>query len=126
MASVHFANAMAGWLPDRATIDGLLTSLGGDDRADDTAATGWGLLPGPFYTPETSLGLGIALVGLYRTGDKRPETPLSPLTLSGFASLTGTFGFESSEERRVGKECVHQCRSRCSPFHQTKKIHKNT
>src|SRR3546814_6286229 len=57
MASVHIANAMAGWLPDRATIDGLLTSLGGDDRADDTAATGWGLLPGPFYTPETSLGL---------------------------------------------------------------------
>src|SRR3546814_6378695 len=94
MASVHFANAMAGWLPDRATIDGLLTSLGGDDRADDTAATGWGLLPGPFYTPETSLGLGIALVGLYRTGDKRPETPLSSLTLSGFASITGTFGFD--------------------------------
>src|SRR3546814_7496081 len=26
-----------------------------------------------------------------------------------------------SEERRVGKECVSTCRSRCVPFHQTKK-----
>src|SRR3546814_18953865 len=28
-----------------------------------------------------------------------------------------------SEERRVGKECVSTCRSRCSPYH-TKKKHK--
>src|SRR3546814_15507617 len=26
-----------------------------------------------------------------------------------------------SEERRVGKECVCTCRSRCSPFHKNKK-----
>src|SRR3546814_11238293 len=30
-----------------------------------------------------------------------------------------------SEERRVGKECVSKCRSRWSPYHQTKK-HKYT
>ena len=24
---------------------------------------------------------------------------------------------ERSEERRVGKECLHQCRSRWSPYH---------
>src|SRR3546814_12155022 len=29
-----------------------------------------------------------------------------------------------SEERRVGKECVSTCRSRWSPYHQTKKQHK--
>src|SRR3546814_12604874 len=28
---------------------------------------------------------------------------------------------ESSEERRVGKECVSTCRSRWSPFHSKKK-----
>src|SRR3546814_13726446 len=27
------------------------------------------------------------------------------------------FGVESSEERRVGKECVSTCRSRWSPYH---------
>src|SRR3546814_20442215 len=32
-----------------------------------------------------------------------------------------TFGGRRSEERRVGKECVSTCRSRCSPFHSTKK-----
>ena len=26
-------------------------------------------------------------------------------------------GKERSEERRVGKECLHQCRSRWSPYH---------
>src|SRR3546814_17486509 len=26
-----------------------------------------------------------------------------------------------SEERRVGKECVCKCRSRCSPYHYTRK-----
>src|SRR3546814_12057231 len=27
---------------------------------------------------------------------------------------------DRSEERRVGKECVSTCRSRCSPYHYTK------
>src|SRR3546814_11906811 len=27
---------------------------------------------------------------------------------------------ERSEERRVGKECVSTCRSRCSPYHEKK------
>src|SRR3546814_13486873 len=31
----------------------------------------------------------------------------------------------SSEERRVGKECVSTCRSRWSPYHYTKKRVKN-
>src|SRR3546814_15538300 len=31
-----------------------------------------------------------------------------------------------SEERRVGKECVSTCRSRCSPYHKKKKHTQNT
>src|SRR3546814_13691578 len=31
---------------------------------------------------------------------------------------------QRSEERRVGKECVSTCRSRCSPYHSKKKIYK--
>ena len=45
--------------------------------------------------------------------------PLYPLT--GFdVALMGTFGRVGpgrSEERRVGKECTEQCRSRWSPYH---------
>lgn len=87
--------ASAGWLPpDRERIDGWLAALGGnDDEIDDAQGVDWGLLPGPFYTPETSFGVGAALVGLYRTEHGNRETPLSSLTLTGFASVTGTFGF---------------------------------
>src|SRR3546814_16366932 len=31
------------------------------------------------------------------------------------------YGYERSEERRVGKECVSTCRSRWSPYHEKKK-----
>src|SRR3546814_12135429 len=34
-------------------------------------------------------------------------------------------GMTRSEERRVGKECVSQCRSRWSPYHSTQKAQKN-
>src|SRR3546814_13487906 len=40
--------------------------------------------------------------------------PLPQLPISRFRS----------EERRVGKECVSTCRSRCSPSHYTKKINR--
>src|SRR3546814_10322163 len=31
--------------------------------------------------------------------------------------VSGMFPHVRSEERRVGKECVSTCRSRCSPYH---------
>jgi outer membrane protein assembly factor BamA len=93
MLAVHAAGAAAAWLPDRAQIDGLLASLGGGNTVDETDGPDWGVLPGPFYTPETSFGIGLALVGLYRTDRAAADTPQSSLTLSGFASVTGTFGF---------------------------------
>src|SRR3546814_20305189 len=34
-----------------------------------------------------------------------------------FEIVGGFFGIERSEERRVGNECVSQCRSRWSPYH---------
>ena len=41
-----------------------------------------------------------------------------PLPLRRFAWLIGlNFGRQRSEERRVGKECTIQCRSRWSPYH---------
>ena len=37
--------------------------------------------------------------------------------LLGFAYDTGKYVYDRSEERRVGKECMVQCRSRWSPYH---------
>ena len=85
--------ANAGWLPDRERIDGWLAALGGSDTLDESRRVDWGLLPGPFYTPETSFGLGMALAGLYRTDRSSTQTPLSSLTLTGFVSVTGAYGF---------------------------------
>src|SRR3546814_13131184 len=47
---------------------------------------------------------------------------VEPTTFSYASPVSGTrlgkeTGFYRSEERRVGKECVSQCRSRWSPYH---------
>src|SRR3546814_21183899 len=39
------------------------------------------------------------------------------LGLASERHFTGYGGLGRSEERRVGKECVSTCRSRCSPYH---------
>src|SRR3546814_17410743 len=53
----------------------------------------------------------------------RPGTILSPMPSSAAPSnmpwLSATA--VSSDERRVGKECVSTCRSRLSPYHKKKK-----
>lgn len=84
--------AQADVVSRRAKIDAFLDSLGGDAKnVDESKTIDWGVLPGPFYRPETSLGLGVALVGLYRPGHDH-STPMSSLTLMGYTSVTGLFG----------------------------------
>ena len=60
---------------------------------DRSKTIDWGVLPGPFYTPELELGLGIAVVGLYQA-DSRPDSKISSLSLSGFGSSTGAFWYD--------------------------------
>ena len=55
--------------------------------------------------------------GAEQAAEKHLEESLagdaSNVPVAGFVSLVG----ERSEERRVGKECLRQCRSRWSPYH---------
>ncbi len=50
----------------REKIDGWLQHLGASDKFDASKGIDWGVMPGPFYTPELGLGIGTAVVGLYR------------------------------------------------------------
>ncbi len=104
VSTVAYANIF----PERQNIDRGLEKLGGADRFDETKTIDWGLLPGPFYTPEMSAGVGVALVGLYRIDKNDKISQPSSLSLSGFASATGAFGlnfnnynFLSAEQWRL-------------------------
>jgi len=85
-------SSQAGVLPSREKIDGALAHLGADDKHDNSKTIDWGILPGPFYTPELGVGVGVAAVGLYRPDPNDLETQISSVSMSGFFSSTGAFG----------------------------------
>lgn len=105
---MHFARIMLGFcllsfsapdvfsamLPNRTEIDGWLKNLGSNDQFDAGKGIDWGILPGPFYTPELGLGLGMAVVGMYRPDSNDATSQTSTLSLSGFVSSTGALGLD--------------------------------
>ena len=78
-------------LPSKETIDGYLARFS-SDPVDMHKSIDWGVVPGPFYTPELGIGIGVAAVGFYRPDEEQQLAPLSSLSLTGFASSTGAFG----------------------------------
>ncbi|EBY2753063.1 hypothetical protein DVF53_20895 [Salmonella enterica subsp. enterica serovar Kottbus] len=83
-------------LPSREQVDTWLVPLGADDHFDAGKTVDWGLLPGPFYTPELGPAIGIALAGIYRPtpGDRVSQN--STLSISGYVSATGATGINVS------------------------------
>jgi outer membrane protein assembly factor BamA len=79
-------------LPSREQIDGWLAPLGASNQFDASKGIDWGVMPGPFYTPELGIGLGTAIVGMYRPDPDDTMSQNSTLSLSGYASATGAFG----------------------------------
>ncbi|TGD85739.1 hypothetical protein C9F07_12495, partial [Salmonella enterica subsp. enterica serovar Poona] len=53
-------------LPSRSQVDGWLQQMGDSDTYDAAKGVNWGVMPGPFYTPELGLGIGTASVGMFR------------------------------------------------------------
>lgn len=43
-------------LPSRGEVDGWLNKLGASDSFDASKGIDWGVMLGPFYTPELGLG----------------------------------------------------------------------
>lgn len=87
-----FAGYVQSALPTRNEIDGWLNKLGASDNFNATKGIDWGVMPGPFYTPELGLGIGTAVVGMYRPDPNDTVSQNSTLTLSGYFSSTGAFG----------------------------------
>ena len=57
------------------------------------------------------------LVSMRLPGDTDPQRNLVRVTLDSSVRLAAGSPARRSEERRVGKECMVQCRSRWSPYH---------
>jgi len=75
-----------GWMED------FLQTLGADGQFDPDKVIDFSVLPGPFYNPEMSLGVGISAVGLYQVDATDSKTELSSLMINGFASVNGAVG----------------------------------
>lgn len=74
-------------------MDKTIENLGLGSRSfDSTKGIDFSLIPGPFYTPEKKLGLGLSAAGLYRVSAEDKKTQLSTLLLNGYASVNGSFG----------------------------------
>ncbi len=79
------AVAGGGTLQER--IDSILT------KPEQGADTDWGVLAGPFYSPEMGAGVGLVQAAVYQAS-KQSGGKNSAISVTGFASLTGAFGVE--------------------------------
>ena len=68
-------------------FDPLLSFLGADGEFDPDKTIDFSVLPGPFYSPEMSLGVAVAAVGLYQPD---VESQLSSLVIQGVVSINGS------------------------------------
>ncbi|GAA5190348.1 BamA/TamA family outer membrane protein [Ferrimonas gelatinilytica] len=75
-----------------AKMETLLENLGADGGFDPNEGMDWSVLPGPFYTPEMELGIGVSAVGLYVVDPEDQVSQISSLTINGFASINGALG----------------------------------
>lgn len=82
----------------RSRVDGFLESMGSGEGYDPEKIIDFGFLPGPFYTPEMELGMGIAAIGLYKTDRHDELERISTLSISGFASITGAIGLNVTNQ----------------------------
>lgn len=82
----------------RDRVDGFLETLGSGEGYDPEKLIDFGILPGPFYTPEMELGIGIAAIGLYKTDRHDEHERISTLSISGFASITGAVGLNVTNQ----------------------------
>ncbi|TVP15678.1 BamA/TamA family outer membrane protein [Shewanella sp. KCT] len=75
-------------------IDEILDVFGADGEFDESKTIDMSYLPTAYYTPEKKFGVGLLMVGLYKTDGASPEEQPSSLVLNSFVSMNNSYGVE--------------------------------
>ena len=75
-------------------VDDILEVFGADGEFDDSKAIDMSYLPTAYYTPEKKFGVGLLMVGLYKTDNATSEEQPSSLVLNSFVSMNNSYGVE--------------------------------
>jgi hypothetical protein len=73
-------------------IDDILSVFGADGGFDESKAIDMSYLPTAYYTPEKKFGVGLLMVGLYKTDNATSEEQPSSLVLNSFVSMNNSYG----------------------------------
>jgi hypothetical protein len=91
----------------KSWFDATLEALGlDDDTFDESKVIDFSIIPGPFYNPEMSFGIGVSAVGLYRADKEDKETQLSSLVINGFGSVNGSFGMSVKNKTFLNQDDI--------------------
>jgi len=75
-------------------VDDILSVFGADGEFDQSKAIDMSYLPTAYYTPEKKFGVGLLMVGLYKTDGASSEEQPSSLVLNSFVSMNNSYGVE--------------------------------
>jgi outer membrane protein assembly factor BamA len=75
-------------------VDNILSVFGADGEFDDSKPIDMSYLPTAYYTPEKKFGVGLLMVGLYKTDGASSEEQPSSLVLNSFVSMNNSYGVE--------------------------------
>ncbi|MCK8045903.1 outer membrane protein assembly factor [Shewanella sp. 1CM18E] len=75
-------------------IDDILSVFGADGEFDQSKAIDMSYLPTAYYTPEKKFGVGLLMVGLYKTDGSSSEEQPSSIVLNSFVSMNNSYGVE--------------------------------
>ncbi|GIU19887.1 MULTISPECIES: BamA/TamA family outer membrane protein [unclassified Shewanella] len=75
-------------------VDDILSVFGADGEFDETKPIDMSYLPTAYYTPEKKFGVGLLMVGLYKTDGSASDEQPSSLVLNSFVSMNNSYGVE--------------------------------
>ena len=76
-------------------VDDILSIFGADGEFDDSKPIDMSYLPTAYYTPEKKFGVGLLMVGLYKTEGAAADEQPSSLVLNSFVSMNNSYGIEA-------------------------------
>ena len=76
-------------------VDDILSVFGADGEFDESKPIDMSYLPTAYYTPEKKFGVGLLMVGLYKTDGAKAEDQPSSLVLNSFISMNNSYGIEA-------------------------------